>query len=50
MLAMKSEVVCWPYVVSDDLVERVDQTIYEKRRLTISELPYEISQILALLC
>jgi hypothetical protein len=37
MFTMKSEVVGRPSVVSDDLVESVDQKICERRRFTISE-------------
>jgi hypothetical protein len=35
---MKSEVVGWSSVVSDDLVQCVIQKICERRQLTISEL------------
>jgi hypothetical protein len=35
MFTMKSEVVGWPSVVSDDLVESPDQIICEKRLFTI---------------
>jgi hypothetical protein len=43
---MKSEVVDWLFVVSDDLVQTVGQNICERRRFTISELSCEFSQIL----
>jgi hypothetical protein len=42
---MKSEVVSWPSVVSDDLVQSVDQKICERRPFTISELLREYPQI-----
>jgi hypothetical protein len=45
MFIMKSEVVGWPSVVSDDLVESVDQKIHERRRFTISEFSCEFPQI-----
>jgi hypothetical protein len=45
MFTMKSEVVSWPSVVSDDLVQSVDQKIYERRCFTISELPCGFPQI-----
>jgi hypothetical protein len=38
MFTKKSEVVDLPSVVSDSLVQSVDQTIYERPRFTISEL------------
>jgi hypothetical protein len=41
---MKSEVLGRPSVVSDDLVQNVDQNIREIRRLTISELLCEFPQ------
>jgi hypothetical protein len=34
-----------PSVVSDDLVQGVDQKICERRRFTISEVSYEFPQI-----
>jgi transposase len=34
-----------PAVVSDDLVQNVDQNICERSRFTISELSYELPQI-----
>jgi hypothetical protein len=34
-----------PSVVSDDLVQRVDQQICERRRFTISEISCEFPQI-----
>jgi hypothetical protein len=34
-----------PSLVSDDLVQNVDQKMYERRHFTISELSYEITQI-----
>jgi hypothetical protein len=42
---MNSEVVGWPSVVSDDLVQSVQQIICEGWRFTISELSYEFPQI-----
>jgi hypothetical protein len=42
---MKSEVVDRPSVVTDDLVQSVDQNICEGRRFTISELSCEFPQI-----
>jgi hypothetical protein len=36
MCTMKSEVVGRPSVVSDDLVQSIDEKICERRRLTIS--------------
>jgi hypothetical protein len=45
MFTMKSEVVGWPSVVSDDLVQSVDERICEKRRCIISELSCEFPQI-----
>jgi oligoribonuclease (3'-5' exoribonuclease) len=47
MFTMKSEVVGRSSVVSDDLVQSVDQKICERRRFTISELSYEFPQILS---
>jgi hypothetical protein len=44
MFKMKNEVVGQPSVVSDDLVQSVDQKICERRRFTISELSCEFSQ------
>jgi hypothetical protein len=45
MLTVKSEPVGWQSIVSDDLVQSVDQKIYERRRLTIAELSCEFPQI-----
>jgi hypothetical protein len=45
IFTMKSEVVGWPSVVSDDFVQSVDQRIYEAQRLTLSELSCEFPQI-----
>jgi hypothetical protein len=45
MFTIKSEVVNWPSVMSDHLVQSVDQKICERRHLTISELPCEFPQI-----
>jgi hypothetical protein len=45
MVTMKSEVVGRPCLVSDDLVQSVDQKICESRRFTISELSSEFPQI-----
>jgi hypothetical protein len=42
---MKSEVVGWPPVVSDDHLRNTDQEICERRYFTISELLLEFSQI-----
>jgi hypothetical protein len=42
---MKSEVVGWPSVVSDDLVQRVDRKNSERCCYTISEISCEIPQI-----
>jgi hypothetical protein len=36
----------WPPVVSDDLVQSIDQKIYERQHFTISELLCEFPQIL----
>jgi hypothetical protein len=36
----------WPFVVSDDLVQSVDQKICERRCFAISELSCELTQIL----
>jgi hypothetical protein len=44
MFTMKSELVTWPCVVSDDLVQRVVQNIGERRRFTISEFACEFPQ------
>jgi hypothetical protein len=41
MSTVKSEVVGWTSVMSDDLVESVDQNICERWCFTISELLYE---------
>jgi hypothetical protein len=46
MFTMKSEVVGLPSVVSDDLVQSLDQKICERRHFTISELLCEFPQIL----
>jgi hypothetical protein len=45
MFTMKSELVGWPSVVCDDLVQSVDQKICERRPLTISDLSSEFPQI-----
>jgi hypothetical protein len=45
MFTMKSEVVGRPSVVSDDLVQSVDQEIFGRRRFTISELSSVFPQI-----
>jgi hypothetical protein len=45
MFTMKSEVIGWPSVVSDDSVQTVDQKIYERQQFTISELSCEFPQI-----
>jgi hypothetical protein len=45
MFTMKSEVVGWQSVVSDDLVLSVDQKIHERQCFTISELSCEYQQI-----
>jgi hypothetical protein len=45
MFTMKSEVVGWPSVVSDDLVQRDVQKVLQGRRFTISQLSYEFPQI-----
>jgi hypothetical protein len=42
---MNTEVVSWPSVMSDDLVQSVDQEICERRHFTISELLCEFPQI-----
>jgi hypothetical protein len=44
ILTMKREVVGGPSVVSD-LVQNVDQEIYERRHFTISETSYEFPHI-----
>jgi hypothetical protein len=46
IFTMKSEVVGRPSVVSDDLVQRVDQKNGERRCFTISEPSCEFPQIL----
>jgi hypothetical protein len=46
MFMMKSELVSQPSVVSDDLVQSVDQKICERQHFTISELLCEFPQIL----
>jgi hypothetical protein len=46
MFTMKSEVVNRPSVLSDAVVQSVDQNICESRRFTISELSCEFQQIL----
>jgi hypothetical protein len=45
MFTMKSEVVSWPSVVSDDLVQSAVKNICEKWRFTVSELLFEFPQI-----
>jgi hypothetical protein len=45
MSTMKREVAGWSSVVSDDLVQTVDQNICERRHNTISELSCEFPQI-----
>jgi hypothetical protein len=45
MLNMKSEVVSWSSVMSNDLVESVDQRICERQCFTISELSCVFPQI-----
>jgi hypothetical protein len=45
MLMMKSEVVSQPSVVSDDLVQNVDQKICERQSFTISVLLCEFPKI-----
>jgi hypothetical protein len=45
MFTMKSEAVGRPSVVSDDLVQSVDQKICDRQRFTISELSCEFPQI-----
>jgi hypothetical protein len=45
MFMMKSEVVGRPSVVSDDLVQSVDENICESRRFTISKVSCEFPQI-----
>jgi hypothetical protein len=45
MFTMKSEVVGQPSVVSEDLVQSLEQNICERRRLTISELSCKFRQI-----
>jgi hypothetical protein len=42
---MKSEVVGWPSVVSDNLIQRVDQKICERQHVIITELQHEFPQI-----
>jgi hypothetical protein len=42
---MKSEVVGWPSVLNDELVQNIDKKIFERRRFTISELSYIFAQI-----
>jgi hypothetical protein len=44
-LKMESEVVGWPSVLSDDLVQRVGPKICKRRRFTISEFSCEFTQI-----
>jgi hypothetical protein len=41
MFMMKREVVCWPSVVSNDLVQSVEQKIGERWHITISKLLYD---------
>jgi hypothetical protein len=43
---MKSEIVGWPSVVSDNLLQSVDQKICERRCFTVSQLSCEFPQIL----
>jgi oligoribonuclease (3'-5' exoribonuclease) len=45
MFTMKSEMVDWPSLVSDDLVQSVDQKICERRRFTILELSCQLPHI-----
>jgi hypothetical protein len=45
VFTMKSEVVDRPSIVSDDLFQSVDQNIYERRLLTISELSCKFPQM-----
>jgi hypothetical protein len=45
MFMMKSDVVGQPSVVSDDLVQSVDQKIHERQHFTISELLCKFPQI-----
>jgi hypothetical protein len=45
MFTMKSEMVGLPSVVSDDLVQSVEQNMCERLRFTISELSCEFPQI-----
>jgi hypothetical protein len=45
MFTMKSEVVGWPSIVSDDLVQRVDQKFCGRWPYTISELSCEFPEI-----
>jgi hypothetical protein len=45
VFGIKSEVFYWPSVVSDDLVQSVEQQICESRPFTISELSREFPQI-----
>jgi hypothetical protein len=45
IFTMKNEVVGWPSVVSDNLVQSVDQKIYGRWRFRISELSREFLQI-----
>jgi hypothetical protein len=42
---MKSEVFGWPYLVSDYLVQSVEENNYERQRFTVSELACEFPQI-----
>jgi hypothetical protein len=45
MFTMKSKVVSWPSIVSDELVQSVDRKIYEIWCITISGLSCEFPQI-----
>jgi hypothetical protein len=45
MFMMRSKVISRPSVVSDDLVQSIDQKICERQRFTISELSCEFTQI-----
>jgi hypothetical protein len=48
MFTMKSEVVSWPSVVSDDLVQSVDQKICERWHFKISELSCNFHKVHAI--
>jgi hypothetical protein len=43
---MRSKVVCRPFVMSDDLVQSIDQNICERWHFTIPELSCEFPQTL----